>query len=131
MFRLLDTSASPSLSRPAVHETDPSGALPVCAISVHRYDGWTAVMLRGELDYSSASELVNDVRTELIDDRPVIIELVGLEFADIHGVRALASLVEIGERCRGHAGVELHGARGQVRKLIRMLGYRELLPPDE
>ena len=80
-------------------------------------------MLRGELDYSAAHELTRVVRAELIDARAVIVELLGLEFIDLHGARALAELVREGERCRGGAGVELHGARGQVARMMQMLGY--------
>jgi anti-anti-sigma factor len=107
---------------------DPHGALPVCTICIQHHSGWTAVMLRGELDYSSARELVMAVRLELSDRRPVIVELVGLDFIDVDGVRALAGLVGEGGRGEGDVRVEIHGARGQVARMIGMLGYEELLP---
>jgi anti-anti-sigma factor len=103
------------------------GTLPLCTISIRRYPGWSAVMLRGELDRQSASELRAAVAEELAEGQPVIVELVGLEFADLDGVRALADLALAGERCRGEAAVEVHGARGQVARLIELLGLDYLL----
>ena len=84
-------------------------------------------MLRGELDFESADELAAAVCQELADLRPVIIELVGLDFTDVEGVRTIAKLAAAGERCRGRARVEVHGARGQPAELIRRLGYQTLL----
>jgi anti-anti-sigma factor len=101
---------------------------PVCTITIQRHLEWTAVILRGELDLNSAGELAGAVKSELVEGRPVIVELVGLEFSDVEGVRALAQLVSEGERCAGGAGVELHGARGQVDRLFRALGHEQLLP---
>lgn len=87
-------------------------------------------MLRGELDYSSARELLMAVRLELDEDRPVIVGLVGLDFIDVNGVRALAELVTQNGN-RSGPGVEIHGARGQVARMIEMLGYEELLPLND
>ncbi|MGA9371359.1 MAG: STAS domain-containing protein [Solirubrobacterales bacterium] len=125
MFRSLDSSSRTARSGAPAEDVGPSGALPVCAISVRRQRGWTAVMLRGELDYSAGNELLEAVRTELNEGRPVIVELVGLDFIDLNGARALTELVREGDRCC--LGVELHGARDQVAGLMRMLGYGELL----
>jgi anti-anti-sigma factor len=88
-------------------------------------------VLRGELDRAAARDVTAAVRPELIDGRPVIVELAGLDFIDVQGVRALVRLVAQGERCRGRAGVEVHGARGQPARLIRLLGYEQTLaaPP--
>jgi anti-anti-sigma factor len=83
-------------------------------------------MLRGELDRQSGAEVRAAVATELIEERSVLIELVGVEFSDVDGVRALADLVKRG-RSSGDAGVEVHGARGQVARLIRLLALDDLL----
>ena len=63
----------------------------------------------------------------LDENRPVLIELVGLEFSDVDGIRTLADLARRGERCRGGVGIEVHGARGQVARLIQLLGLEDLL----
>lgn len=109
----------------AVHaEAMEGGALPasICAISIRRYDGWSAVMLRGELDRQSVAEVRAVVATELAEKRRVLIELVGLELIDLDGIRAFADLVKRGNHPSGECAVEVHGARGQVARLISLLG---------
>lgn len=80
------------------------------------------MMLRGELDRHSAAEVRAAVTTEFAENRSVIIELVGLEFCDVEGLRMLADLARQCESIRGGAAVELHGPRGQVARLIGVLG---------
>lgn len=103
------------------------GTLPVCTISIRRYPDWSAVMLRGELDRKSAAEVLAAVAMELAEDRPVIIELVGLDFCDVEGLRTLADLARRSGRLG--ARIELHGARGQVARLIELLGLEDLTSP--
>ena len=81
--------------------------------------------MRGEPDRPSVAEIRAAVGTELGESRRVLIELVGLEFSDLDGVRALADLVRHGER-RGGA-VEVHGARDQVARLITLVGLGHVL----
>jgi anti-anti-sigma regulatory factor len=80
---------------------------------------WTAVILRGELDLAATQELLRRVRVELAREKPVLVELTGLEFSDLNGIRALLSLVREGERRAPPAEVELHGAGGQVRRMLQ------------
>jgi anti-anti-sigma factor len=127
MFRLLDIRTHATQNKAVMVGAKDGEALPVCTVAVQRYTGWSAVMLRGELDRRSAAEVRSAVAEELTEDRPVIVELVGLDFSDVEGLRSLAELVRIGERCRGHAGVEVHGARGQVARLIELMGLEDLL----
>ena len=105
------------------------GALPasICTISIRRYPGWSAVILRGELDRPSVVEVRAVVATELAESRRVLIELVGLECSDVDGVRALADLVRHGARRGGDGAVEVHGARGQVARLITLSGLEQVL----
>ncbi len=110
---------------------DPRSGLPVCTIRIEDHSDWVAVLLRGELDRHSADELREAVAGALIDGKPVIVELAGLEFCDVAGVRALAGLVRDADRCRGRAGVEVHGARGQVARLIGLLGFDKFLFPPQ
>ncbi len=114
----------------AVDESVMDGAaLPVCTITVRRHEDWSAVVLRGELDRQSAGELRAIVASELAESRAVLVELVGLEFCDVDGLRTLLALVRLGDRCRGQAAVEVHGARGQVAGMIRRIGMEDALMP--
>lgn len=69
------------------------------------------MILRGELDRSSVAEVRAAVATELAESRRVLIELVGLEFSDLDGVRPLADLIRHGERRGGDGAIEMHGAK--------------------
>jgi anti-anti-sigma factor len=103
-----------------------TGAPAGCTVAVWRYDGWSAVVLRGELDVHSAREVRAAVAEELADCRRVIVELVGLEFSDIKGLRTLGELAHKAESCRGGGSVELHGARDHVARLARMIGLEDV-----
>jgi anti-anti-sigma factor len=111
-------------------------ALPVCttSISIRRYSDWSAVMLRGELDRQSVAEIRATVAMELAEHRPVMIELVGVALSDVDGIRALAELVKSADGLSGGPAVEVHGAQGQVARLIQLLKLDDLLmagdPPD-
>ena len=89
---------------------------PTCALRVQHKREWTAVILRGELDLFTTTELIYWVRIELAREKPVLVELAGLDFADLSGARALAGL---GREYEAEARVELHGARGQVRRMLQ------------
>jgi anti-anti-sigma factor len=102
-------------------------ALPVCTIRVEHHSDWIAVLLRGELDRGSAEELREAVTGVLIEGKPVIVELAGLDFCDVSGLRALTQLVGDADRFIGRAKVEVHGARGQVARLIELLGLDKFL----
>jgi anti-anti-sigma factor len=110
---------------------DPAAAgTPHCTICVQRRDGWTAVLLRGELDLAAVDQLTACVRTELGRRRPLLLELAGLEFCDAAGVRAIAELRDDGESCEPPGGVEIHGARGQVLGLMRAMGLLDRVVPE-
>jgi anti-anti-sigma factor len=94
---------------------------PTCTICIHRHPGWTAVLIRGELDLSAVDDLRRSVEAELRTETPVLIELAGLDFCDARGIALLVSLAEASARGRT-SEVELHGARGQVRDLLRRAG---------
>lgn len=115
-----------------------SEALPasICTISVRRYREWSAVMLRGELDRLSVAEVQAVVEAELAGGRSVLIELVGLDFSDVNGIRVFADLVMEGHGADGECAVEVHGARGQVARLVTVLELEDLIavegpPPAE
>ena len=130
MFDLSDTRLRTTPG--AVDERVMDGvALPVCTISIRRHEEWSAVVLRGELDRQSAGELRAIVASELAESRSVLVELVGLEFCDVDGLRTVLELVRLGDVCRGQAAVEVHGARGQVAGMIRQLGMEDALMPPE
>jgi anti-anti-sigma factor len=128
MSRSLDILGNPSSLGDAPELLDVRrSALPVCTIRVEHHSDWVAVLLRGELDRHSAEELREAVTGALVEGKPVIVELAGLDFCDVSGARALAKLVSDGDRCIGRAGVEVHGARGQVARLIELLGLDDFL----
>ena len=115
-------SVSPTSTSVAEPGTGEIPALPVCTIRVYRRRAWTAVVLRGELDLAAERELRRRVSAEFARGMPILIELAGLEFIDLRGVRALIGLVQRGRSNRLPVEVELHGARGQVARLISRLG---------
>ena len=82
-------------------------------------------MLRGELNLHCADELRQRVGAELDRGGPIVIELAGLEFSDLDGVRALERLVREAER--REVEVEVHGARGQVAEMIARAGLEAAL----
>ena len=128
MIRSHDILGHGSLLEDAAQRTDgPRSVPPGCTIRVEHHSGWIAVLLRGELDRHSAEELREAVADALVEAKPVIVELAGLDFCDVAGVRALAELVRDADRCVGRAGVEVHGARGQVARLIELLGFDRFL----
>ena len=129
MFRPAPTGSHTTQPTSVPMDVAAGGALPasICTISIRRYSGWSAVILRGELDRPSVAEIRAAVATELGESRRVLIELVGLEFSDLDGVRALADLVRHGERRGGDGAVEVHGARDQVARLITLVGLEHVL----
>ena len=106
-----------------------SPQLPICTIRVQRHADWTAILLRGELDLDSGLRLERELRAELARGKPVIVELAGLDFTDVNGIRLLQELVAEGASSVSPAGIELHGARGQVADLITRLGLDGLVEP--
>ena len=103
--------------------------LPVCTIRVQRHADWTAILLRGELDLDSRLRLDRELRAELDRGRPLIVELAGLDFTDLNGIRFLQELVAEGASSLPPVRIELHGARGQVADLISRLGLDALAEP--
>ena len=104
-------------------------APPACGIRVLRHEDWSAILLRGELDLESQGRLVRELRAELRRGRPVIVELAGLDFTDVNGIRALQRMVAQAASLTPPVPIELHGARGQVADLIARLGLERLLEP--
>ncbi len=127
MIHSLDTLGLPFPLGRAEPIVGQRSALPVCTIRVEHHSDWIAVLLRGELDRLSAEELRAAVSDALLEAKPVIVELAGVDFCDVAGARALVEVVRDGDRCRGSVGVEVHGARGQVATLIKLLGFDAFL----
>jgi anti-anti-sigma factor len=107
----------------------PSPQAPVCGLRVQRHRDWTAVLLRGELDLDWRQRLERRLSAELERGKPLIVELAGLDFIDVSGLRALQRLVREGRAAAPPVEIELHGARGQVARLIERLGLESLLEP--
>jgi anti-anti-sigma factor len=86
----------------------------------------TRIQLSGELDISCASDLAKSVEEFLARDPrpegPVTVELEGLQFADISGLRTIAASCE---RLRfwGYP-VRVRHVRGELRRVIDLTGIR-------
>jgi len=101
-------------------------ALPIFGIRVLRHEDWSAILLRGELDLASQGRSERALRAELRRGRPVIVELAGLDFTDVNGIRVLQKMVAHAAMLTPPVPIELHGARGQVADLILRLGLEPL-----
>jgi anti-anti-sigma factor len=110
-------------ARSKVHRPGQPLFPPTCTVCVYRHPGWTAVLLRGELDLSTVDRLRESIEAELRADTPVLIELTGLDFCDARGAALLVRLVEAAAENRT-AEVELHGARGQIRDVLLRAGWK-------
>ncbi|MGH2923041.1 MAG: STAS domain-containing protein [Solirubrobacterales bacterium] len=108
---------------------EPRPAPPACGIRVVHHDDWSAILLRGRLDFDSARRVQDALDDELRRSLPVIIELAGLEYSDVSGVRALRRSVSRAALLRPPVPIEIHGARGQVADLLARLELGILAKP--
>jgi anti-anti-sigma regulatory factor len=86
--------------------------------------------MRGDLDLSAQPLLERHLRAELRFGRSVIVELGGLEFTDVSGIRTLQKMIAHAASLTPPVPIELHGAHGQVARLMRRLGLEGELPPS-
>jgi anti-anti-sigma factor len=96
------------------------------AIRITRSSGWCRVTVEGELDLASAPTLELELdRLEWRPPRLLLVDLRGLTFMDVAGIRVLLAAHERAER-RGH---ELAIVRGApiVERLIQLLGLDSVL----
>ena len=88
--------------------------------------GETSIRLQGELDIASLPR-VRRVLYALIEDCVrVAVDLRQLRFVDLPGVRLLAEVAAVaaGRECP----LEIHGASGQVARVLELTSARSLLP---
>src|SRR3954452_21131662 len=105
----------------------PTAQPPVLSVGVdYASKGLTRVALVGELDIASLGRLRRLLLAVLEDCGQVAVDLRGLRFVDLPGVRML---VEVSAVARRHQrAFELEGAGGQVARLIELTSARERLP---
>lgn len=90
----------------------------------------TVVRLVGELDLSNAAS-VRDQLADLLEYRPsddVVLDLSGLSFLDVSGVRVLLEVRRV--VAVGHRSLVLRGVRPNVGMLLRITGDEDLLAPS-
>lgn len=91
----------------------------------------TVVRLVGELDLSNAAG-VRDQLADLLEYRPsddVVLDLSGLSFLDLSGVRVLLEVRRV--VAVGHRGLSLRGVRPNVEMLMRITGDEDLLASSQ
>ncbi|MEV4481941.1 STAS domain-containing protein [Micromonospora coxensis] len=104
------------------HDSPP----PVMSLSWAREAATTLVRVCGEIDMSNAHHLADLVaRLGNAETARVVLDLAGVRFVDLHGVRAL---VEI-DRLLGQAGggVTLHRPPRCLTRLLRLTGAHHLM----
>ena len=88
-------------------------------------DGWLLLALDGELDIATAPDLRRAVG-DLIGPglRAVTLDLTGLTFVDVLGLRAFLDIKQIA--ARAHADFRLRAVSDLTRRVIRLTGFDEL-----
>lgn len=114
----------PVVDTPAVPSSDGASTLTVIA-DVTPPD--LNIRLRGEIDLTSADLLDAVTHVELGDVTHVKIDLSGLHFADLAGLRAL--LAFRGRHTAGDRVVTLTEAQPAVRRLFELAGHGHELAP--
>jgi anti-sigma B factor antagonist len=94
--------------------------------SAEHRDGVVVLRLVGELDMSSAPDLVDRVAGLVVGGDPrVLADLAGLSFCDSAGLNAF---IRGDRRCAAAGGwLRLTGARGHVARMIELSGLTEVL----
>lgn len=95
-------------------------------VHVHELDGWIVVAPVGELDLASAPRLRSEVLARLAEGhRRVVVDLVGVDFADSIGIGVL---VAVNKRVRGLDGVlVLARPEPPVRRVLELAGIDRIL----
>jgi len=107
----------------------PDGGVGLSA-TVERGTAGVRVMVEGELDYASAPRLrevvagLNSARAQEVE-----LDLTGLTFLALQGVRMLVEVRRTVEQAGGH--LRLYGAGRQPRWFARLVGLEKLLDVDD
>lgn len=100
-------------------------------VGVSEREGWTVLVVVGELDVATAPRLRQEAQRLAHDGAPsVVLDLSAVEFLDSTG---LGVIVGILKRIRTHGGeLRLAGAPEQVRRVFEITRIDDILPmyPD-
>ena len=102
-------------------------AIPIpLEVTVRRGIHGTTVVLAGELDVAADDDVRRVLQDVVRRGGPVVLDLTGLRFCDVPGMRALVAF----SRDAAEHGVrlEVRGAGGQVDRLLDLTGTRGVLP---
>ena len=98
--------------------------------TVERGTAGVRVVLDGELDYATAPRLREVVAgLNYARGQEVELDLTGLSFLDLPGLRVLVEVRRTVEEAGGH--LRLHGAGSQPRWLARLVGLENFLDIDD
>jgi anti-sigma B factor antagonist len=112
----LSSQRGPLDSRPA----DPVATL---CLTMHPF---VVIHVEGELDIATAGKLQTALTTIAAPDGTrVVVDLAGVSFIDVRGLRAL--LIGRRELARRHIGIVVRNPRPQARRLFDLAGNRDLL----
>jgi stage II sporulation protein AA (anti-sigma F factor antagonist) len=102
------------------------GAEAQLAISVLRREDHVLVRLKGELDLATICRLRFMLRAVLAEASRLAVDVTGLGFTDVLGIRTLREAGEQAARAGGW--VRIIGAGPQFRRLLDLLGAARVLP---
>lgn len=104
---------------------DPSGHGKVAGS--YPKDGYTVVWARGEIDFATAPDLVQELAGAVRAPRcRVIVDLTEVTFMDSAGILALSRARRTAAANSGE--LRLVGARPMIRKVLRVTGLEEIFP---
>jgi anti-sigma B factor antagonist len=102
---------------------------PALAVSILARDEYRLARLEGEVDLATACALHFLLRAQLAAGPRLAVDVAGLAFTDVLGIRMLARAATQAADAGGW--VRLIGARPQFRRLLELLGEEWLLPVYE
>jgi anti-anti-sigma factor len=111
--------------------TGPDGRPPVFSALVTVSGGRTVLRAAGDLDFTQVPLLARALaRVAAVPGQALTVDVTGLGFLDVAGVRALT---DADERLRGAggAGLTVRGASGIVRRIFEIMQVTSLLEPDQ
>lgn len=93
-------------------------------LRISRLDHRPALVIAGEIDESGYPVLLQSLAA-LGSDGEVHVDLGGVEFCDLAGLRAIVSVGRPEEEAGPGRNVHLHAVPARLRKILRILGWDE------
>jgi anti-anti-sigma factor len=92
-------------------------------LRVSRAGSPPVVVIAGEIDESNYSGLVGALDMLSNGQGEIHVDLGGVEFCDLAGLRAIVRLAETGRPSRGRPRLVLHAVPAQVRRVLQIVGW--------